>query len=74
MAKRNLSTRVYIKHNANYYVTLPERKWIRLGVSESEIYAALSKIKAIDAGKLKWPPLSEQIICSCLNQTATTDE
>ncbi|MGZ5026094.1 MAG: site-specific integrase, partial [Methylobacter sp.] len=51
MAKKsNLPTRVYIKHGAYYYVTLPDRKWVRLGKTESEMYVALSKIKAIDAG------------------------
>jgi len=46
-----LPARVYLKHNAYYYVTLPDRKWIRLGKTESEMYAALSKIKDIDSGK-----------------------
>ena len=46
-----LPTRVYLKHGSYFYVTLPERKWIRLGKTESEMYAALSKIKALDAGK-----------------------
>ena len=50
MAKRNLPTRVYLKHGAYYYITLPERKWVRLGINESEMYSALAKIKAIDAG------------------------
>jgi integrase len=50
VAKRTLPPRVYFKHGAFHYVTLPDRKWIRLGKSESEMYAALAKIKAIDAG------------------------
>ena len=51
MTKKNsLPPRVYLKHDAYYYVTLPERKWIRLGTSESDMYTALAKIKAIDAG------------------------
>jgi hypothetical protein len=50
MAK-NLPARIYFKHGAFYYVTLPERKWIRLGKTEFEMYAALSKIKVLDAGK-----------------------
>ena len=51
MTKKNsLPPRVYLKHGAYYYVTLPERKWIRLGTSESDMYTALAKIKAIDAG------------------------
>lgn len=48
--KSSLPTRVYLKHGAYYYVTLPDRKWIRLGKSESDMYIALAKIKAIDAG------------------------
>lgn len=48
---RKLPARVYIKHNAYYYVTLPDRKWIRLGKTESEMYAALAKIKNLDSGK-----------------------
>ena len=50
MPKRVLPARVYLKHGAYYYVTLPERKWIRLGKTEAEMYAALAKIKSIDAG------------------------
>lgn len=44
--KKNLPKRVYIKHGAYYYVTL-ERKWIRLGKTESEMYRALSDLNAI---------------------------
>lgn len=48
--QNNLPKRVYLKHGAYYYVTLPDRIWIRLGKSESEMYAALAKIKADDVG------------------------
>jgi len=51
MIKRKLPTRVYLKHNAYYYITLPERKWVRLGKTESEMYTALAKIKDMDDGK-----------------------
>jgi hypothetical protein len=43
--KRKLPPRVYLSHGAYYFVTL-QRKWIRLGKTESEMYAELSKIKA----------------------------
>lgn len=46
-----LPTRVYIKHNAYYYVTLPDRKWIRLGKTEADMYKALAEIKSLDDGK-----------------------
>lgn len=51
MAKTTkLPHRVYLKHGAYYYVTLPERKWIRLGKTEHEMYAELAKIARDDAG------------------------
>ncbi len=51
MKKRKYGPRVYQKHGAYYYVTLPDRKWIRLGKEDHEVYQALAKIKALDAGK-----------------------
>ncbi|MBE0434828.1 MAG: tyrosine-type recombinase/integrase [Methylomicrobium sp.] len=51
MANRKLPARVYQKHGAYYYVTLPERKWVRLGKTEAEMYAALAKIKDLDSGR-----------------------
>lgn len=48
--KRKLPPRVYLKHGAYYYVTLPERKWIRLGKTESDMYSAIAKIITLDAG------------------------
>jgi integrase len=47
MAKRktnkHLPPRVYEKHGAFYLVT-PENKWVRLGKTESDMYAALARI------------------------------
>jgi integrase len=43
--KRKLPPRVYLNHGAYYYVTL-DRKWIRLGKTESEMYSGLAKIKS----------------------------
>jgi integrase len=48
--KNNLPPRVYLKHGAYYYVTLPDRKWVRLGKTDAEMYTALAKIKAVHAG------------------------
>lgn len=45
---RKLPPRVYQKHGAFFYVTNPDRKWIRLGQSESEMYQALAKLKTTD--------------------------
>jgi integrase len=45
---RKLPPRVYQKHGAFYYVTKPDRKWIRLGQTESEMYRALAKLKSTD--------------------------
>ena len=45
---RKLPPRVYQKHGAFFYVTNPDRKWIRLGQNESEMYQALAKLKSTD--------------------------
>ena len=45
---RKLPPRVYQKHGAFFYVTNPDRKWIRLGQNESEMYQALAKLKTTD--------------------------
>lgn len=58
MAKRTLPTRVYLKHGAYYYVTLPERQWVRVGKSESEMYAALAKIKPLMQEAAQWLNIS----------------
>lgn len=39
-----LPNRVYKKHGAYYYVTPVDRKWVRLGKTESEMYNALAKL------------------------------
>jgi len=41
--RRKLPCRVYFKHGAYYYVTL-ERKWIRLGKTESDMYRELANL------------------------------
>jgi len=51
MTKRKLPPRVYFKHNAYYYVNL-ERKWIRLGKTESDMYRALAEIKTIGGANM----------------------
>ncbi len=48
---KRLPTRVYFKHNAYYYVTLPDRKWVRLGKSQAEMYKALAKIADVESGR-----------------------
>ena len=48
---KRLPTRVYLKHNAYYYVTLPDRKWIRLGKSEAQMYKSLAKIADLESGR-----------------------
>jgi len=47
--KRKCQPRVYFKHGAFYYVTL-DRKWIRLGKTEADMYKALAKLKTIESG------------------------
>lgn len=47
--KNGLPRRVYKKHGAFYYVTL-DRKWIRLGKTEAEMYRALAKLSDVNAG------------------------
>ena len=53
MKTKRLPTRVYFKHGAYYYVTLPDRKWLRLGKSEAEMYKKLAKIADLESGKGK---------------------
>jgi integrase len=45
---KKLPNRVYLKHGAYYYVTAPDRKWIRLGKTESEMYNSMAKLTELD--------------------------
>jgi integrase len=46
---KKLPPRVYFKHGSYFYVTAPDRKWINLGKTESDLYRNLAHIKAVDS-------------------------